>query len=282
MDPAAEAHYRQGLALYARRDFPGALRELDLGYAIDPRPEFLFAEAQAHRLAGDCAKALPLYDAFLAASPTPVQIEATRLARARCADTAATAPNGAQGAAGRPPRAALPALATETPPERAPMPAPRAAWRDPWGLGSLGAGVAALGVGVGFAMASRRAQDDANAAATSGTYPEFTRFQDRAGTRHDIATVAFVAGGALATIGLIRLVYVLRRDADADSESAQKHVARPASFPAPARAATGTAPNAARNATRESDVAARLVPTLAWTDTPDGRMVPLLGLVGDL
>ena len=276
MNPAAEAHYRQGLALYAERDFPGALRELDLGYTIDPRPEFLFAEAQAHRLAGDCAKALPLYDAFLAASPTPVQIEATRLARARCAVSAATAPNGAQDAAGRPPRAALPALATETPPERAPAPPPRSAWRDPWALGTLGAGMAALGVGVGFAVASGRAQDDANAAATAGTYPEFTKLQDRAGTRHDIATVALVAGGALAAVGLIRLVHVLRRDAD--SEAAQLHGARPESSPPPARAGIDTAPNA----TRGSESAARLVPTLAWTATPDGRALPLLGLVGHL
>ncbi|MES1157862.1 MAG: hypothetical protein ABUL67_02060, partial [Haliangium ochraceum] len=51
MDPAAKDHYDRGLRLYADRDFASAVGELEIGYGIDPRREFLFAQAQALRLA---------------------------------------------------------------------------------------------------------------------------------------------------------------------------------------------------------------------------------------
>src|SRR5262245_38585026 len=54
MSPDARAHYDRGLALYQAKDYAGAIREFEVGYAAEPRREFLFAEAQAKRLAGDC------------------------------------------------------------------------------------------------------------------------------------------------------------------------------------------------------------------------------------
>ena len=69
MHPAAQALYDRALAAFAARDYPAAIRDTEAGYAIDPRREFLFAEAQAKRLAGDCRGAVVLYQRFLTTAP---------------------------------------------------------------------------------------------------------------------------------------------------------------------------------------------------------------------
>jgi tetratricopeptide (TPR) repeat protein len=91
MTGEARAHYDRGLALYAAKDYGAAIQELEAGYALDPRREFLFAEAQAQRLAGDCQRAVPLYQRFLTSEPSPLQASAAQVGLARCAQQMATA-----------------------------------------------------------------------------------------------------------------------------------------------------------------------------------------------
>lgn len=215
MTAAARAHYERGLAAFAARDFAGAIRAFELGFAVDARREFLFAEAQAYRLAGDCGRAVPLYDRFLASAPAPIQIEATRLALDRCRRLPPTpaAPRGT--------------TAPTTPPPVAAAERPRW-WRDPWAATALGAGVVALGIGVGFAVASDRARDEAESPSTT-SYPAFARRWTTAENRRTVAITSLVTAAVLLAGGGARLAIVHRRararDSDVDGDEQRRRQA---------------------------------------------------------
>jgi hypothetical protein len=218
MNPEAKAHYVRGLELYTARNFTAAVPEFELGFAIDPRREFLFAEAQALRLAGACTRAVPLYRRFLETDPSPLQIEAARLGLDRCAPDRAVpsspppealppAPTTGQSATG----ASAAGSARPPVPTALPMPEHPAWWHDLVAASSLGAGVVALGFGTGFAIASNRARDQATSASTT-TYFEFARLWESAQQRRAIAVTFFGAGTIFLAAGGARLIYLHRRE----------------------------------------------------------------------
>src|SRR5688572_3171688 len=53
-------------------------------YAEEPDPKFVYAQAQAERLGGDCAHAIEHYDRFLALDPEAGAAEDARTNRERC------------------------------------------------------------------------------------------------------------------------------------------------------------------------------------------------------
>ena len=200
MIPEAKVHYERGLQLYSSRDFVAAIKELELGFNVEPRREFLFAQAQAFRLAGDCAHALPLYRRFLDSDPSPLQAEAARLGLDRCG------PNRSSQA---------PPVAQTTPPpapswRSTSAPDQRDWWRDPWAALSIGTGIAALATGVGFEIASANARDDARALRPK-SYPEFDRLWESAQQRRLIAVTTVAGGAALLVAGGVRLIVLHRR-----------------------------------------------------------------------
>jgi tetratricopeptide (TPR) repeat protein len=195
MRPEARVLYDKGLALYQAKEYANAIAAFEAGFALEPRREFLFANAQARRLAGDCRGAVPLYQRFLEMSPPAVQASATHLGLSRCAR---------QMAAERP---APPPVVVAPPPPAPPPPPP---WtHDRAGAALLGAGVVALGVGAGFLAASFAALPSA------ATYPDYKAARATADARHDVAVVGFVAGGALAAAGVARYAFVRRERARA-------------------------------------------------------------------
>jgi hypothetical protein len=188
MTPAARALYDRGLSFYQSKDYAGAIKALEEGFALEPRREFLFANAQARRLSGDCRGAVPLYQRFLEMAPPPVQASATHIALARCAQ---------QMAAEKP--AAPPALLVPPAP-----PAPPPPWtHDRWGAVLLGAGAVGLGVGGAFLWASFAALPGAG-----GSAPQYQAAYATADARHAIAVVGFVGGGVLAAAGIARYAWV--------------------------------------------------------------------------
>jgi hypothetical protein len=193
MHPAAQALYDRALKGFETRDYTAAIRDLEAGFALDPRREFLFAEAQAKRLSGDCRGAVVLYQRFLTTNPPAVQIDATHIALARCAQELAKKPEVV--------------IVTPPPPTPPPPPAPPRWTHDPWGLGLTGAGVAAVGVGIGFLVAAELARGDAEAAPI---YPGYISQWSTASARLDVAVGAFVIGGALLAAGVGRFVLVRR------------------------------------------------------------------------
>jgi hypothetical protein len=232
MSDEARAHYERGLALYGEKDYASAIRELDAGYALEPRREFLFAEAQAHRLNGDCKSAVPLYKRFLDSEPDDVQVNAAHIALARCAEQMATAPAPA-------PLPKAPPIGTSAPVLPPPaMPAPAAPWyKDPVGGVLLGAGVAALAAGAGFSLAALSARDDANQRAAN--YPDFTSRWSTARARSQIAAGAFAAGAALTGVAIYRYWRVRRARAGVPAAPRLDAWAAPVTAAAAGGAASG-------------------------------------------
>ena len=198
MRPEAAALYTRGLERFSARDYAGAIADLEAGYAIEPRREFLFAEGQAKRLAGDCKGAVALYQRFLATNPHAVQANATQIALGRCAQHLADHPEVVVVEPPRPP-----------PP---PPPPPPKWWRDPCGLGFTGAGVAAISVGVGFIAASYAARDDAEAARTLDPY---SNRWSTAESRWQVGVGTLALGAALTAVGVTRFVVVRRQAREA-------------------------------------------------------------------
>jgi hypothetical protein len=194
MQPEAAALYKGGLERFAARDYPAAVADLEAGYAIDPRREFLFAEGQAKRLAGDCKGAVALYRRFLASGPSAVQANAAQIALGRCAQHMADHPEVVVVQSPRPP-----------PP---PPPAPPKWWHDPFGLGFSGAGVVGIGVGVAFMSASFSARHDAE---NVGTYNPYNGYWSTAESRWQVGVGTLALGTALAAVGVARFVLVRRQ-----------------------------------------------------------------------
>lgn len=194
MHPAAQALYDRALAEFSAHEYAGAIRDSEAGYAIDPRRDFLFMEAQAKRLAGDCRGAVALYQRFLTTAPPQVQVDATHIALARCAQELASRP---------------PVVVVAPPPPAPPPPRQRPPrwWRDPWGLSLSAAGLVAVGVGVGWFVAAQVARSDANAA---GSYAEFDARWSTAESRRDVAAVAWAVGGAALIAAGARFLIVRR------------------------------------------------------------------------
>jgi hypothetical protein len=159
--PAAQALdlYELGMAHFRARSFGEAARAFEAAYAIDPRREVLFALAQATRLSGDCPAAVPLYQKFLATRPPDQQVEATRLALARCEE-----------------RDSPPPLTRPAPPaavRTAPADLAAGRWyRDPAASALAAAGVLTLGAGVGLYVASRMADSEHRQALVYGRADE--------------------------------------------------------------------------------------------------------------
>jgi tetratricopeptide (TPR) repeat protein len=212
----AEAGYVRGLAHYAARDFHRAIAELEAAFALDPRPEFLFAEAQAFRLDGNCLRALELYRRFLATRPPPLQVQATQLGLDRCAASAATsAASGSVAAAssvplapGPDPASASRLLIDRTPPTAPPSALARLA-HDPWTVVPLSVALAAFGTGVGAWVASNRAQP-AEPPGPNTSYDDFARAWQTAGARRDVAIGALSTAAVLGAVGGVRAWWLLR------------------------------------------------------------------------
>ena len=214
----AQAHYQAGLAHYAGRRYAEAIAALRAAYELEPRREILFARAQATRLAGDCAAAVPLFEQFLATSPPERQVEATRLALSRCqqgtpAAAALVAP--APPIVGAPVPAAAPAPGSAQRPQAAPvtlaasLPAGgRARWhRDLVGGALAGAALVSAGVATGFFFAAAQASDRADRASVYGPFEvDYVRARSRART----ATIALIGAAVLGAGAAGRYVWVYR------------------------------------------------------------------------
>ena len=194
MHPAAQALYDRALKKFESHDYAAAIGDLEEGFALDPRRELLFAEAQAKRLGGDCRGAVVLYQRFLTTKPPPLQIDATQIALARCAQELAKKPEVV--------------IMTPPPAPPPPKPAPPRWTRDPWGLALTGTGVVALGVGLGYLLAAESARGDAE---NAPTYAVYASHWSTAGARLDVAIGALAIGAALTATGVARFLLVRRQ-----------------------------------------------------------------------
>lgn len=74
--------YKKGMAAYALEDWDGAIAEWDRGFREEPKPEFLYNIAQAHRQAGRHEQAMRFYQRYLDLKPDAAdRAEVERLIR---------------------------------------------------------------------------------------------------------------------------------------------------------------------------------------------------------
>jgi tetratricopeptide (TPR) repeat protein len=83
---AAQQRLDHGLQLFDLQRYDEAIAEFKLGYEDDPRPDFLYAIAQAERAAGRCAPAIEAYKAYLRSNPAARQIKLAQFNIERCAE----------------------------------------------------------------------------------------------------------------------------------------------------------------------------------------------------
>lgn len=210
-----DTHLQRGIEFYAEKQFELAIVEFRAGYAIDPRPDFLFALAQAERLSGDCPTAIIYYRRFLETGPTANQAEAARVNMRRCERALESGPEGVprretETALDRAERAAAPAppavpeIAEPPRVERALESASRPWYRDSLGMSLAAGSVVGLGVGVGFWMAKRSAE---SAASDAPDYESYQTNLDRARQNRTLAIVGLGAGVALAGAATVRYLF---------------------------------------------------------------------------
>jgi hypothetical protein len=210
LSPAARELYEAGLGHYAARRFPAAIEALRAAYALEPRREILFAEAQATRLGGDCRAAVPLYQRFLDTDPPTRQVEAARIALARCRD-AVENPPGPVPAVGPP----VPAPAPVSPPVSPPL-APVAAvvaapaapppwYRDPTGAVLAGSAIVAIGTGTGFMISAFRANDEAE---RGPRYRDYETHRIPAENRQRTGRLLLLGGAVLGVAAAGRYLWV--------------------------------------------------------------------------
>src|SRR6185312_355811 len=159
-------HLVRGSRLYNEGRYDEAIAELQAGYAIDPRPDFLYALGQAERKRGDCKAAVAWYERYVATGPSSQRTVATLVQIDRCKQelasatpsTTTTAPPAPATPVEPPPSSAQPpseapatATATTTPTTEAP--AGRTPLYKRWWLWTTVAVVVAGGVGAGVAIA---------------------------------------------------------------------------------------------------------------------------------
>jgi len=189
-DGGGKELYERGVAAYQRHDYEAAVQAFHDAYEVDPRPEILFAWAQAERLGGDCAHAVIHYRKFLDGHPPAVQAKAAQAPLERCERVLATAPPAAPApeAAVEPAPAPPAVVLTEKPP---PPPKPsRHFYEDGLGDVLVGAGIAAAAAG-GVLLATAGSPDDAR------TYDDFQMRRDTALSHQRWGLVAIGAGAAL-------------------------------------------------------------------------------------
>ena len=190
---------------YKAKDYPAAAASLAKSHALDPRPDALYALAQAERLGGNCPAALIHYEALLEASKDDKTASAVKANIELCR----------QIEAGKEPEvdpAADPEVVEQ---QDAPTIEYRTVVRteqrsDVASIALFAGGGTALGGSVALYLMSRSASGDADRAQTLADYNE--RF-DRAARLRWMSYAAAGVGVSLVTYAVVRVVTGGRREA---------------------------------------------------------------------
>jgi tetratricopeptide (TPR) repeat protein len=197
---SAQEHLERGLRSYAIGNYAEAIASFRTGYELDPRPDFLYALAQAQRMSGDCAGAVSSYRAFLRTNPPERAAAGARQNLQRCE---------AQLAAQPPP---APAPAVTPAPETVREPAPPA---RPWHRDPAGATLAALGLGFAGGGGALWGVGD-SAVQSANSAPRYDQFAALASsgqsgvTERTVGIVGVSLGGALLISAAARYLWLAR------------------------------------------------------------------------
>ncbi len=188
--------FKKGVDEYTAKMYDDAAATLAASYALDPKPDALFAQAQAERLGGHCHEAILHYRHLLETANDLPTIKAVQTNLAAC-----------------PPEDSQPVKVepkVEVPTEKVEPAAPQIVTKtvvrevpksDRLSTVLFAGGMLGLGVGAGLYVASNGALDDADHARTLDDHEKFT---DRAKLERTLAYGVAGAGAALITVAVIR------------------------------------------------------------------------------
>ena len=196
--PTARSYLDAGLRLYNEGRYEAAIRELRLGYALEPLPEILYTLGQSARKLGRCDEAIGYYRQYLgvgdagSVGAARFQIERCeqQLRDAQAAQTLKTAQAARQTAGS----------VEATPPPRRPF------YRDVLGMTLAGVGLGAALAGGGLLIGSAVTVERSRA-----TLQQFDDALARAPALRTGGIILTAGGGALLLAGVIRLSLVARR-----------------------------------------------------------------------
>ena len=236
--PDARMHVDRATKAHRAGKFEEALTELRAAYAIEPKPELLFAIGQVYTKLGRCSEAGDAYRRFLATGANPKSAPVIRQAIDSCKPRTATPPEPAPPPPTTPPPAATPQPPPEPPPgppqltqltpappaepvraqpqrpaEPSPRPAPRqpsppgpSPWyRDVVGGALVVGGIVSIAAGT---VVYRGAVTDLDEAEGSPSHDRYVDLVDGARTKRLYSVALF--GGGLALVGAGALRFVMR------------------------------------------------------------------------
>jgi tetratricopeptide (TPR) repeat protein len=186
-----------GLSRYESGDWKGAVEAFHKGHELDPRPQFLFAIAQAERRRGNCKAAVVYYDRFLATSPPAEQEQAATTQLRRCEGVLAKE----QLDTPKPEPTPVVALAPAPLPQREPDAPPW--YTDGVTVATGGVSAALLLTGGAFYLAADGAATEAGDAQT---YAEYADLKERAELRQNFAIVSVSVGAIVGGYAIYRIV----------------------------------------------------------------------------
>ncbi|NVB76876.1 MAG: hypothetical protein HOV81_00645 [Kofleriaceae bacterium] len=212
----AKEHVDEGTKLYNVQKYDKAAEQFQAAYLLDPEPDYLYASAQAQRLAGDCTNAVQSYRAYLRTEPPADKRDKAEKNIERCTleqqsvQAKITIPrreiDGQSGDREVP--TTLPGSEQPSAPQR-----PTKSYLV--GHILVGAGVAAIAGGVYLYREGHSAIESHNSAQT---YDEFAASHagiDAARRQQVLGVTALAAGGGLVLGGV--LYYVLRARTPAET-----------------------------------------------------------------
>lgn len=194
-------HFATAKAAWKEKRWDAAADAFEQAYVLDPRPEYVFAKAQARRFAGDCERAIADYREFIELAPPPAAIEEARGHIASCGGEAEPAPTPAPAPRVEP----TPPPAVDPPP---PAPQPRPWFRDPAGHALLWSGVAIAATGGGLLGEGLARRQRAEVADSEEEYRDARRGGE---TLYLVGIPLLSVGGALVIASIVRFAVVARK-----------------------------------------------------------------------
>jgi hypothetical protein len=204
----ARAHIAKATRAHKDGRYADARVELEAAYALDPRPDLLYALGQVEAKLGNCRDAIAHYKRFGDTQRDPQVARVVDQAIAACQPAREPAP--APAVIER-----APSVVTAPPRAQPVAPAPVAARRSPWYRDTVGDALVAGGAiaAVVGLVEYRSALADVDAAGDRGRTTTLERYDELIDGAHRKRTMALVltgAGGALIGAGIVR--FVLRRE----------------------------------------------------------------------
>lgn len=213
LEPEPNPHFEAAAAAWKEERWADAAAAFSRAYELEPRPEYVFARAQALRFSGDCAGAIEGYREFIAHDPPEGAVDEAREHIATCGGDPDATPelDPSRGPVSPEPIVAAPTRVS--PPAAVPSEASRAPresrrwWRDPTGHVLGWTGLSAAAVGTGFLIEGLARRERGERATDEQSY----RDARRGGASLLHAGIPLVSLGSALVIGaVIRFVVVAR------------------------------------------------------------------------